>query len=155
MPTHQEERLLPYTSRQLFDLVADVEKYPLFLPWCISCNITKKTINFIEADMTVGFKMIKEKFKTRVFLNSDNLTIDIEYLQGPFEYLQNQWRFKDYANNCCQLIFSIHYKFKSAFLQGLSAVFFTESLRKLTKAFENRAHQLYKTNLLKIDHERR
>ena len=79
MPSHQECKYLPYTSQQLFELVADVEKYPEFLPWCLACKIMKKKPEFIEANMIVGFKMVKERFMTRVYLKREEFIIDIEY----------------------------------------------------------------------------
>lgn len=143
MSSHQEYKYLPYTAQQLFDLVADVEKYPEFLPWCLACKITKQTTDFIEANMVVGFKMIKERFTTRVYLKREEYIIDIEYLNGPFEYLENRWRFIPEEGEACNLDFSIRYHFRSTVLQTLSAIFFTEAMRKLTNAFEKRAYQLY------------
>ena len=149
MPSHQECKYLPYTSQQLFELVADVEKYPEFLPWCLACKIMKKKPEFIEANMIVGFKMVKERFMTRVYLKREEFIIDIEYLNGPFEYLENRWRFIAEENGGCNLDFDIRYQFRSSLLQTLSAIFFTEAMRKLTNAFENRAYQLYHQKHLK------
>lgn len=93
MPTHSETRFLPYTPDQLFDLVADVEDYPKFLPWCIALRVRERADDVIRAEMVVGFKMLREKFVSEVTL-SPKTGIDVRYLDGPFRYLENRWRFQ-------------------------------------------------------------
>ena len=89
MPTHHETRFLPQTAEQLFDLVSDVDDYPNFLPWCVALRVTSRDDNEIRADMVVGFKMLREKFTSRVTLTPKE-RIDVEYLDGPFRYLENR-----------------------------------------------------------------
>ena len=92
MPTHAEKRKLPYTPDQMFDLVAAVDRYPEFLPWCIASRITKREGNIFYADLVIGFKMVRERITSRVTaLRPDH--IHVEYLSGPMKYLSNHWRF--------------------------------------------------------------
>src|SRR5271155_4713755 len=92
MPTHAEQRLLPYTPEQLFDLVADVERYPEFLPWCLGARIRERTSTTITADLLIGFKMVRERFTSRVVPDRPR-RIDVSYTDGPFRYLSNHWDF--------------------------------------------------------------
>src|ERR687898_2466113 len=92
MPTHAEQRHLPYSQKQLFDLVASVERYPEFLPWCSAARITRRDGNRFHADLIVRFKMFQERFGSKVTLHPHAL-IDVEYVNGPFRYLNNHWRF--------------------------------------------------------------
>ena len=89
MATHAEKRVLPYTPDQLFDLVAGVEHYPEFLPWCLGARIRSRRDNVIVADLIIGFKGIRESFTSRVTLNEPGMRIDVAYLDGPFRYLNN------------------------------------------------------------------
>src|SRR5690625_6737870 len=94
MPTHAERRRLPYRPEQLYDLVADVERYPEFLPWCLGARIKRREGNTLIADLVIGFKMIRERFTSRVVLYDDteapNLRIDVTYVDGPIKYLLNK-----------------------------------------------------------------
>jgi coenzyme Q-binding protein COQ10 len=92
MPTHAERRLLPYTPEQLFDLVADVERYPEFLPWCLAARIRERRGNVVTADLLIGFSMVRERFTSRVALDRPQ-RIDVSYAEGPFRYLNNHWNF--------------------------------------------------------------
>ncbi len=144
MPTHAEERLLPYSQEQLFDLVADVERYPEFLPWCTACRITKRDGRVIEADLIIGFKMIRERFTSRVTLSAPG-RIDVEYLHGPFRYLNNHWLFRPTGDGCV-IDFYIDFEFRSRILQGLMGPVFNEAVRRMVSAFESRARALYGNN---------
>ena len=99
MPTHTEKRIMPYTAKQMYDLVADVETYPDFLPWCAATRIRKVTKDshktIIEADLIIAFKVFRERFGSRVTLKDEKFSIDVEYLDGPFKYLNNHWIFRD------------------------------------------------------------
>ena len=141
MPTYTEERRLPYSQQQLFDLVADVERYPEFLPWCTACRVTKRENQLIEADLLVGFKMLRERFTSRVALSAPN-SIQIEYLDGPFRYLNNYWVFKPTADGCV-IDFYIDFEFRSRLLQRLIGPLFNEAVRRMVSAFDNRALALY------------
>jgi len=141
MPTHAEERQLPFTQQQLFDLVADVERYPEFLPWCTACRVRKREGRTIEADLLVGFKMVRERFISRVTLSAPD-RIDVEYLDGPFRYLNNHWNFKPIENGCV-IDFYIDFEFRSRLLQRLIGPLFNEAVRRMVSAFESRARALY------------
>lgn len=142
MTTHAERRTLPYTPEQLFALVAEVEKYPEFLPWCISSVITRREEGVFYADLVIGYKMIREKFGSRVTLESPH-SIRVEYLSGPMKYLSNQWIFIRENDGRCTIDFYVDFEFKSRLLQGMMGVFFNEIVRRMVGAFEARARDLY------------
>jgi coenzyme Q-binding protein COQ10 len=141
MPTHAEERFLPYPPEKLFDLVADVERYPEFLPWCVGCRILSREGNVIRADLMVGFKMVREKFTSQVTLTRPD-RIDVEYQKGPFRYLNNHWKFIP-KDGGCVIDFFIDFEFRSRMLQGLIGPLFNEAVRRMVSAFESRANKLY------------
>lgn len=141
MPQHQEKRVLPYSRDKVFDLVADIEKYPEFLPWCIGLRILKREENIVHADLMVGFKMIREKFTSRVTLNGPE-RIDVEYLDGPFQYLKNNWVFRDHPDGC-EVDFFIDFEFRSRLLRKVMQPLFHEAVRRMVGAFETRARKLY------------
>jgi len=141
MPTHAEQKNLPYTPEQMFDLVADVERYGDFLPWCIACRKTKDDGEIIEADLIIGYKMIREKFKSRVTLNPPH-NIRVEYMDGPMKNLSNQWKFIE-TDGGCIIDFYVDFEFKNPMLQGLITLFFDKAVSKMVHAFEMRAHKLY------------
>jgi coenzyme Q-binding protein COQ10 len=147
MPTHAEQRVLPYTPRQLFDLVADVERYPEFLPWCLACRITKREGNALYADLVVGFKMMRETFTSKVTLapppEGGSGRIDVTYLNGPFRYLNNHWIFDPVGLGACRIDFYIDFAFRSAFLQRVMGALFNEAVRRMVGAFESRARAIY------------
>ncbi len=141
MPTHAEARHLPFTQQQLFDLVADVERYPEFLPWCAACRVTRRDGPVIEADLMIGFKMVRERFTSRVTLSAPG-RIDVEYLDGPFRYLNNHWVFKPTEDGCV-IDFYIDFEFRSRILQRLMGPLFNEAVRRMVTAFDSRARALY------------
>ena len=142
MSTHAEKRILPYTAEQLFDLVADVARYPEFLPWCLASRITKREGTVFYADLVIGYKMVREKFGSRVTaLRPDH--IHVEYLQGPMKHLSNHWRFKDLPDGQCEIDFFVDFEFKNPFFQNLMGVFFDKVVAKMVEAFEQRAVELY------------
>lgn len=141
MPTHQETRFLPQTADQLFDLVSDVEDYPNFLPWCVALRVTSRESDVIRADMVVGFKMIREKFTSRVTLTAKE-RIDVEYLDGPFRYLQNRWLFIE-KDGGCEIDFFIDFEFRSRLLRKIMEPLFHEAVRRMVRAFEKRAAERY------------
>lgn len=147
MPTHTEKRIMPYTAKQMYDLVADVETYPDFLPWCAATRIRKVTKDshktIIEADLIIAFKVFRERFGSRVTLKAEKFSIDVEYLDGPFKYLNNHWIFRDVEGGC-EADFFVDFEFKSRVLQALIGVVFNEAMQRIVKAFEMRADDLYK-----------
>jgi coenzyme Q-binding protein COQ10 len=143
MKVHSEQRVLPYTAAQMFNLVADVARYPEFLPWCTGARVREKREDLIVADLMIGFKMVRERFTSRVHLNQPALQIDVEYIDGPFKYLQNHWHFIDIENGHCRVDFHLEFEFRSVMLQKLIGVLFHEAVRRMVSAFETRAKQLY------------
>lgn len=143
MPTHAEERTLPYSPEQLYNLVADVESYPKFLPWCVACRITDKRDGEIDADLVIGYKMVREKFSSRVTLEPHK-KIHVEYLSGPMRYLSNYWRFIPVDDGkACKIDFYVEFEFKNAFLQKTINIFFHEAVKRMVNAFEQRAIEMY------------
>ena len=141
MPTHAEQRLLPYTPEQLYALVADIERYPEFLPWCVAARIRERRTDFISADLVIGFKLFRERFTSNVRLDPPG-RIDVTYAEGPFRYLNNHWSFERVPGGC-RLDFFVDFEFKSRLLQKAIELLFGEAVRRMVAAFEARAHQLY------------
>ncbi len=142
MPTHAEKRVLAYTPRQLFDLVADIEKYPEFLPWCLAARIREREGNRLAADMVIGFKMFRERFTSWVTLDREHCRIDVAYAHGPFKYLTNHWVFEEHPRGCV-IDFYVDFEFHSRLLQKLIEALFQEAVRRMVGAFETRARALY------------
>jgi len=142
MPTHAEKRALPYSPEQLYALVADVEKYPQFLPWCLATRIRKRDGDVIVADMSVGFKMIRERFTSRVTLTPGK-RVDVAYSEGPFKYLTNHWVFDPAPDGTTVIDFFVDFEFRNAILQGIIGVVFNEAMLRVVRAFERRAADLY------------
>lgn len=144
MPTHAEKRTLPYSAEQLFDLVADVEKYPEFLPWCLSSRITKREGDVFYADLVIGYKMVREKFTSKVTISKPD-RIHVEYIRGPMKHLSNHWRFIPEPDRRCTIDFYVDFSFRNMFLQNLMGAFFDKIVRKMVGAFEDQAKALYGT----------
>lgn len=142
MPKHAERRHLPYRADQLFDLVADVERYPEFLPWCTGARIRERKDNVIVADLLIGFRMVRERFTSRVTLSRPG-RIDVAYSEGPFRYLENHWKFEPQSDGSCVIDFYVDFEFRSRMLQALIGALFGEAVRRMVGAFEGRAKQLY------------
>jgi coenzyme Q-binding protein COQ10 len=141
MPTHAEKRVLRYTPEQMFDMVADVRRYPEFLPWCVGARILSRTEGELLADLTIGFKMFRETFRSRVTLERPD-HIHVAYETGPFRYLNNHWRFREVANGT-EVDFFVDFEFRSRILQMAIGVVFNEAVRLMVRAFERRAMALY------------
>lgn len=147
MKVHSERRVMRFTPEQIFELVGDVARYPEFLPWCTGARIREKQVTptgeVLVADLMIGFKMVREKFTSRVTLDRPKMRIDVEYINGPFKHLNNHWTFSPTANGQCQIDFHLEFEFSSIVLQKLIGVLFHEAVRRMVAAFEARAHQLY------------
>ena len=147
MPQYQTTRTVPHSPRQMFDLVADVERYPEFLPLCEALKVRSRKEGegktLLVADMTVGYKAIRETFTSQVLLKTEDLAIDVKYLDGPFKYLTNEWRFVAHGDNGCEVRFFIDYEFKSRMLGALMGTMFDRAFRMFAEAFEKRARQIY------------
>ena len=141
MPTHAEKKDLPYTPEQMFALVADVDSYPEFLPWCRSARITKNEGDVFYADLVIGYKMVREKFTSKVVLESPD-AIRVEYLKGPLKHLSNKWIFIPRGTGCT-IDFYVDFEFRNPFFQNLMGIFFNEIVRRMVSAFEQRAKDLY------------
>lgn len=141
MPTHAERRFLPFRPDQLFDLVADVERYPEFLPWCMAVRIRERGENMLVADLVIGFRMVRERFTSRVTLSPPE-RIDVEYTEGPLRHLNNHWIFEP-APNGCIIDFYVDFEFRSRVLQKLIGTLFNEAVKRMVAAFESRARKLY------------
>lgn len=147
MPTHSETRKLPYTARQMYDLVADVGAYPEFLPWTGAARVRSVTprddgAQVMEADLVISFKVFREKFVSRVVLWPEALKIDTEYLDGPFHHMKSTWRFSD-TEGGCNVAFFVDFEFRNRILQKAAGMFFYQAMQRIVQAFEARAHQLY------------
>ncbi|SDG19671.1 type II toxin-antitoxin system RatA family toxin [Sulfitobacter delicatus] len=146
MPTHSETRQLPYTAQQMYDLVADVGRYPEFLPWTAAARIRsdedRGDHRVMEADLVISFKVFRERFTSRVVLWPDEKKIDTEYLDGPFKYMKSNWHFEDSLDGC-QVHFFVDFEFKNAILQKIIGVVFNEAMQRVVRAFEARAKALY------------
>ena len=147
MPTHAEKRKLPYSAQQMYALVADVASYPQFLPWCAAARIRSRspivTGEVLEADLVISFKLFREKFGSKVTLNPQAQEIDVEYLDGPFRYLNNHWHFTPQPDGGCEVDFFVDFEFRSTVLQAVIGVVFGEAMHRIVRAFETRAQALY------------
>ncbi|MGW8136192.1 type II toxin-antitoxin system RatA family toxin [Sphingomonas zeae] len=141
MPKHSETRHLPYTPEQMFDLVADVARYPEFLPWVSAMRVRSDTPTETVADMIVGFKGLRETFTSRVTKDRPGV-IDVEYLDGPLKYLRNNWRFRPEEQGCA-VDFTVDFAFKNRVFEMLAGQVFGTALRRMIGAFEDRAAKLY------------
>jgi coenzyme Q-binding protein COQ10 len=144
---HSLTRILPYTPRQLFELVGDVERYPEFVPWVTRLDVSNRQldgagITRLDAAAQVGFSVIHERFSTRVRLDEPALAIDVELISGPFRRLGNRWRFQPHPTGV-QLTFDIDFEFKSRLLQSLLAANLNRAVNRLVGCFEDRARVLY------------
>ena len=146
MPTHSETRPLPYSARQMYDLVADVGSYPEFLPWCAAARVRKVTpqgdAQVMEADLVISFKVFRERFGSRVTLWPEDLRIDTEYLEGPFKFMKSNWAFAE-APGGCEVSFFVDFEFRNAILQKVIGVVFNEAMHRIVRAFDTRAKALY------------
>lgn len=148
MPTFTTHRQVAHSAREMFDLVSDIERYPEFLPMCEALRVRSRRECeekiLLLADMTVGYKVIRETFTTQVFLQPKKNLIEVKYIDGPFRYLENCWAFHDIENiNSCYVEFFIDYEFKNKMLGLMMGSMFDIAFRKFTDAFEMRAHQIY------------
>lgn len=140
MREHSEEIISPYSTEQLYALVADIEKYPEFIPWCSAARVIEKSDEWVIADLLVGFKGITETYRSKVHLLENE--IDIEYLEGPFSHLENNWKFQP-QDEGAKIEFMIKFEFKSSLLQALIGGLFDKAAMKMVGAFEKRADEVY------------
>lgn len=142
MPKHSETRALPYTPEQMFDLVADVRRYPEFLPWVSAMRVRKETPDEALADMIVGFKGLRETFTSKVAKQRPD-SVRVDYVDGPLKYLHNDWRFRADGKGGCLVDFTVDFAFKNRMFEMLAGQVFGLALRRMIGAFEERAAVLY------------
>ena len=142
MTKHFEKRKFPYSPMKMFDLVADIEKYPDVLPWCLASRVISNEKNILIADLMIGFQVFKEKFRSKVKLDKKNMIISVTYEDGPFKFLTNKWDFKENKNHC-EINFYLDFEFKNIFFQSLMERLFSDAVKRMVAAFEKRAAQLY------------
>jgi coenzyme Q-binding protein COQ10 len=150
MPAHSETRHLPYTAAQMYDLVADVARYPQFIPWIAAARVRSVTprddAEVMLADLVVGFKMFRETFLSRVTMWEDDRRIDTAYIEGPFKHMNSTWVFRDREEGGCEVSFDVDFEFRNRLLQGAAGLFFHEAMQRIVRAFEARAEALYGRN---------
>jgi coenzyme Q-binding protein COQ10 len=152
MPSFKTSRLVKHSASQMYDLVVDVESYPHFLPLCAGLRVKKRGEAegklHLVADMSIGYKAIRESFTSKAVCNPENLEIHVQYVDGPFKQLKNRWKFtdiepKEAGGTCCLVEFEIEYEFKSRTLALLMGSVFDVAFRSFAEAFEKRAHAIY------------
>jgi len=141
MPRHTETRFLPYTGEQMFDLVADVGRYAEFLPWVSAVRLRSNTSTELVADLIVGFKGLRETFTSKV-KKERPARIHVDYIDGPLQYLSNDWHFRA-APGGCEVDFAVDFAFRNRVFEMLAGQVFSSALTRMTSAFEMRAAQLY------------
>jgi len=150
LPSFRVERRVRHHAVEMFDLVADIERYPEFVPLCKALKVRSRKQDesgreTIVADMTVGYKLIRETFTSRVTLDRTHLNVRVEYIDGPFSRLENVWTFKDEPEGeGSRVSFFIDYEFKSRTLGALMGSMFDAAFRKFAGAFERRADVVYR-----------
>lgn len=142
MPGIRETRRLPYSAEQMFDLVADVDRYGEFLPWVVATRVKSESDTEIVADMLVGFKALREKFTSRVRKDRPR-EIAVHYVDGPLRDLDNIWRFTALPDGGCEIDFAVDFTFKNRMFEAIAGQYFDRAFRKMVAAFEERAEDLY------------
>lgn len=149
MPSFEKRHKVRHSAEDMFDLVADVERYPEFVPLCEGLRVKSRRERggqiMLIADMSVGYKAIRETFTSQVMLDRSNRMINVRYLDGPFKYLENRWCFEPETKTACTVVFFIEYEFKSRMLGVLMGSMFDTAFKRFTKAFEERADAIYGT----------
>ena len=150
MPSFRSERSVRHRAEQMFDLVADVERYPEFVPLCKSLSVRSRRPGgdgreTVIADMSVGYKMVRERFTSRVVLDKPRLRVVVEYIDGPFSHMENIWTFRDEPGAARSLVtFFIDYEFRSRILGSMMGSMFDVAFHRFSQAFEERADALYR-----------
>ncbi|WP_306887884.1 type II toxin-antitoxin system RatA family toxin [Ancylobacter amanitiformis] len=148
MPSFRNKRRVRHSAADMFALVADVERYPEFVPLCESLHVRRRVasgegVDILVADMSVAYKVFRESFTSRVSLDRPRLAITVEYLDGPFSRLENRWTFRPVEGGGCEVEFFISYEFRSRTLGLLMGAMFDAAFRRFSDAFEARADQVY------------
>lgn len=147
MPVHHQETLMPYTPRQVFDLVADVASYPKFLPWCSGARILQRSENTMRAQLLIKFKAFRTSYTSDIVMvppvGEVPGSIDVKLVEGPFKTLTNHWEFLVMPDGRTRIMFDLEFQFESRMLETLIGSFFEKAVKKMVGAFETRAKELY------------
>ena len=150
MPKHKETKIVDFTDIQMFDLVADIDSYHLFLPWCNNSRIIETSKidsdnDHVIADLEIGYKNLVYIYRSAVSLNRKNLIIDVEFVDGPFKHLVNKWNFKQTEVHKSEIDFFIDFELNIGVFNYLISKFFDKAFNKMVSSFEDRASQVYKS----------
>lgn len=147
MPAAHQTRDVPFSADEMYALVADIERYPTFLPWCAGARIRKREQDganeVVVADLIIAYKVFREQFTSRVILDQSARVLDVKYVQGPFRYLANKWEFEALSAGGCRIHFFIDFEFRSVTLQKLINSVFSKAFTRMMQAFIDRADELY------------
>ncbi|HEV2955890.1 MAG TPA: type II toxin-antitoxin system RatA family toxin [Xanthobacteraceae bacterium] len=148
MPSFTTKRRVRHAATDMFDLVADIERYPEFVPLCSRTRVSNRVpagegVETLKSEMTVAYKMIHETFVTKVTLDKPRLRIDVRYLEGPFSHLENRWTFRPLGEDACEVAFFISYEFRSRALAFVMGAVFDVAFRRFADAFERRADVVF------------
>lgn len=143
MTARHTQTEVPYTARQMYDLVADVERYPEFLPWCAALRVIERKENALTADMVVAYSVFRERFRSKVRLDPEALRIEAHYVDGPFRNLENRWRFTDKPGGGSVIDFEIAFEFRNFLLQATAQAVFDKAFARMSDAFVKRAQEVY------------
>ena len=147
MPKQEESKVVPFTKEQMFDLVADIDNYKEFLPWCNNSKVIKREniddVEVLIADLEIGYDQFVYTYRSEVKLSNDKSSIKVINLDGPFKYLKNNWKFKEMSNNNCEVQFDIDFELNVSLLDLLMRKFFDLAFQKMVEAFINRAKEVY------------
>ncbi len=142
MPSHFIKTTLPYTQKQLYDLVADIESYPKFIPWCEAARILRNEGDVVFADLVIRFKGVGGKYTSKVFLDEKQHEISVELADGPFKHLNQRWKFSEDSSGAT-IEFDIDFALRSKFLEKMVELMFHDACEKMITAFIGRAKELY------------
>ena len=148
MPIQTEEQIINFSKDQMFDLVADIDSYSQFLPWCENSNIISKkekedSDTTVIADLDIGYKSLSYTYKSEVKLSNNKDYIKVRYLEGPFNHLINEWRFEELSNNKCKVSFFIDFELSSKIFNLLMNEFFDIAFKRMVSSFQERAESIY------------
>ena len=148
MPKHFEKKIVNFTAKQMYELVADIDNYREFLPWCNDSKIIEVTnindeMKTLIADLEIGYKDLVYTYRSNVLLNNQELTIKVDFVHGPFKNLDNSWIFKKIDDQSCEIEFFIDFELNVGVLNLLISKFFDKAFKKMVNSFENRANQIY------------
>ena len=148
MPKHFEKKIVNFTAKQMYELVADIDNYREFLPWCNDSKIIEVTNlddekKTLLADLEIGYKDLVYTYRSNVLLNDQELTIKVDFVHGPFKNLDNSWIFKEIDDQSCEIEFSIDFELNISIFNLLISKFFDRAFKKMVSSFENRANQIY------------